>query len=139
MKANLLVESRKRDRSEWQIDQYYLRAMRDESTGTGFIQIYCSHEEIDWLFFDHAVDIDGHQMEFHQVSRNTSQHTKYGVGIIEDFAIDVTRDYLTAKAAAGLRIRVYGKSGDRTLVIPAFYIQGFLERYDTFAVEPSKG
>lgn len=129
MKASILKEATKKDHSEWQVDMYFLRAMKDEKSGKDFIQIYVSNEDTDWLFFNHAIDSDGNKLEFIEIDRQTSQSTKYGVGVIEDFAIVVNQDYLSTKANDGIRIKVYGKRGGRIINIPPFYIQGFLDRY----------
>lgn len=133
MKASIIKEGAKRDINEWQVHSYLLRAQKDEKSGIGFIQLYVSHQDTGWVFFDHAVDSDGTELEFHKVDQRASSATQYGTGIIEDFAITLTEKYLTEKSQSGLQIRAYGKNGRRTVNVPPFYIQGFLSKYQEFS------
>lgn len=135
MKANFFKEGMKRDKAERQVDMYCLRAMKDEKTviGSNFIRIYASNEDTSWNFFESAIDSDGNELEFVKISGESSMNTKFGVGTIEDFAITVDEEYLTSKNDSGIIIRVYGQRGNRTISIPPYYIQGFLERYKSFA------
>ncbi len=129
MRSNLIIEGTKKDKAEWQVDMYFLRAMKEgKNTNIDIIQIYVSHDGTDWYFFNHAVDDSGREMEFIEISKNTSSATRYGVGIIEDFAITVSEDYLNSKVNDGIAIKIYGEQGNRMLKIPSFYIQGFLEK-----------
>ncbi len=137
MKASTLTEAAKKDRSDWQVHAYLLRAMKDQKTGQGFIQLYVSHEDTDWLFFNSAADSDGNNLEFIRLNQEASTATQYGAGIVEDFALSMNEDYLRKKAKDGLVIRVYGKKGNRMLAVPGYYIQGFLDRYETFKATPA--
>jgi len=132
MKASIVTEAAKKDKSDWQVDMYYLRAMKDDKLGIGIIQIYVSHEDTGWLFFNQSIDSEGNELEFIRINRESSQYTKYGVGVREDFAINVDMKYLTTKLNDGMLIKVYGKQGKRTLKIPGYYIQGFVDRYTEF-------
>lgn len=132
MQASTFIEAAKKDHSDWQVDLYFLRAFVDKKTNTEFIQIYVSNASSDWLFFESAVDSDGNEMKFVKISRETSQNTKYGVGTVEDFAIGVTLDSLKAHIDNGISIRIYGKKGNRTLNIPGYYIDGFVEKYEAY-------
>lgn len=133
MKASTLTEAAKKDHSDWQVDEYFLRAFVDKKNDSRFIQIYVSHADTDWLFFNSATDSDGNELKFVEISRDTSSATKYGVGVIESFAIEVSLDYLKAHAAKGISIRVYGKNGKRMLNIPSFYVDGFIEKYEAYS------
>jgi len=132
MKASTVTEAAKKDKSDWQVDLYFLRAMKDDKSKTEVIQIYISHEDTGWIFFDQAIDRDGKELEFTSINREASQYTKYGAGVREDFTIKVDMDYLTTKLNDGILIKVYGKQGKRTLKIPGYYIQGFVDRYREF-------
>lgn len=133
MKASIMKEATKKDKNEWQVHSYSLRAMKDEKSGVKFIQLYVSHQDTDWIFFDNAVDSDGTKLEFLKIDQRASSGTQYGVGVVEDFAITLPEKYLTDKSQSGFQIRAYGKNGRRAVNVPPFYIQGFIDRYQDFA------
>jgi len=133
MKASIMIEGAKADHNEWQVHSYALRAMRDDKSDSGFIQLYVSHQDTDWIFFDNAADSDGNKLEFLKIDQHASSGTQYGVGVVEDFAITIPENYLKDKAQTGFQIRAYGKNGRRAVTVPAFYVQGFLDKYQEFA------
>ena len=75
-----------------------------------------------WVDLYEAVDIDGVHLSY----RN-SLHTRYGrESVGEVLSIPLPEGYLQKHAASGLNIRVYGKRGQETIVMPPAYVQGFL-------------
>lgn len=102
--------------------------LRSSSIGSGdpSIQVYVAWSRRgDWIFFDRARDRDRNEMDFVAIDRSLD------VGwVVEQFGLNVSREYLEERAETGLDIRAYGQRGVETFRLPPQYVQGFLARLD---------
>lgn len=87
-------------------------------------QLYVTFSGKDWIFFDSAYDIDGNRLDFVEIDREVSTSS----GITEDFALNLSEDYLESAAEKGMNVKFVGQRGERTLVLKPHYIEGYLKR-----------
>lgn len=80
-----------------------------------------------WRFYDRAFDIDGTQLAFTSLERETDD-CRYSCGFYENMVVTVSRQYLDQRRTRGLNFKILGsKGGERIVVIPPGYLAGFLD------------
>lgn len=94
-------------------------------------QIYVSDISLDWMFFYSACDADGNKLDFRVVD---SVVRSYGT-TQEDYAIVVDRKYLSNSLDKGINFKAIGKRGEKVIIIPSFYIEGFLKKVDEYITQ----
>ncbi len=87
------------------------------------LQLYVWYSASDWAFLERTNDIDGESLTTREIDRQVGG----GGYITEHIAIDLNREYLQEHAASGIHVRIYGKRKDVEVVVPGYYVQGFLE------------
>jgi hypothetical protein len=85
-----------------------------------FIRIIANQSE--WSFYKSATFSDGTAAKFSPIDRDVSRY-----GVEEQFALDVTEQYLRDHQQQGLKFRVYGKRSNMDWEIPPHYICGILK------------
>lgn len=109
----------------------FLRCLVQEEN-VSFYQLYISDKKQDWRFYNSAYDLKGKKLNFVQIDHEVTS----GAMTKEDFAISLTKDYLTENTQTGLNIKIYGKRGDVVLSLPPHYIQGFLRKVEAYTTRP---
>ena len=90
-------------------------------------QLYVQYQAEKWALFEQAYDILGNELKFTKIERQV--HKPW---IWEDFAITLERAYLNRASTEGLSVKAIGRLGETVLELPAFYIQGFLQKVDSW-------
>lgn len=81
----------------------------------------------DWKFYDSAYDVNGQELEFVGIDREVKS------GFTQElFRIAMNRKYLERARSAGLDIKIIGKRGWKIFTIPAYYVDGFCRKTDTY-------
>jgi hypothetical protein len=80
-----------------------------------------------WKFLDNASDITGNNLTVYQ----RDQRTNPDATVEEDIVVITPRDYLESRKTQGLDIRITGTKGYLIVKVPADYVVGFLEKYDS--------
>lgn len=111
-------------------DRCFLRTLVADS-GVQLDQLYVIHTPIEWAFLDRANDSDGRALEVTVIDRDVSS-SQYGVSLAEHVAVALDREYLQEAAGKGLDIKVRGNHGSTIVVLPPHFVQGYLERLNTF-------
>jgi hypothetical protein len=109
-------------------DAVFLRAAKLDS-GLITIQIYVSdYYEGEWRFYNSAWDSDGNRLNVTLISRKVGSCGRYGgCSHYEDVGINITREYLEARRASGIRFKLSGRGGDEIFALPGPYISAFLD------------
>lgn len=128
----------------------FLRALADDNKSIDFIQVYVYQTEWDngggtGYDFHSAYDANGNKLPFVKISQETgwAQSSYWYQGeVVEDYnhytldqaAVMLGYKQLAQNRRDGMRLKVYGKFGDKVVDIPGVYIDDFLsvleERYD---------
>lgn len=75
-----------------------------------------------------ANDINGKRMKFVQIARDVGSCGAYtGCSKTEHLALNVTRKYLEALVASGIKFQVSGRAGSEVFSTPGVAIAGFLK------------
>lgn len=111
-------------------DYVVLRAFR-EAGGAAAYQIYVMdyYDDGAWRFYDQAYDSQGRKMDLSVLARDVGHCSGTGAGCshFETIGLRVTREYLEAAASTGIHFQVEGRRGKAQFVVPAGYVQGFLQ------------
>lgn len=83
-------------------------------------QLFLVHRGTRWAFLDEAHDSEGNEMSVTLIDRSVSS------GVVEQIGINFSRAYLEKHQKSGLDFRVDGKRGAVSVIVPAFYVEGFL-------------
>ena len=83
----------------------------------------------EWAFLKEAVDDSGQTLEVSKVDSKVIVDGSY-VEVGEIVAVHLPKTYLEKSRETGVRLRVYGQRGSVDVVVPAFYIQGFVAACD---------
>lgn len=75
-----------------------------------------------WMFLENAHDSTGHSLVTHVLSRDVGD----GGTIDESLSVELPKGYLAAHAQSGLNIRLDGQKDNLLVIVPAYYVQGFL-------------
>jgi len=97
------------------------------------IDLYLSDK---WRFYNSAYDDQGNSLDFMQISRETNNCGRYACSYIEQFGLNVTRQYLESRKSNDISFKVSGKSGEKVFWIPSAYIKAILSVVPH--MEPSK-
>jgi len=80
-----------------------------------------------WRFFDRAYDSNGKKLEFIDINHDVT------LGITsETFAINLPRSYLENAATESINIKVFGENGEKLILVPNHYVEGFLQKIDAY-------
>lgn len=79
-----------------------------------------------WRFYNSAYDDKGNKLDFTPISRDTDNCSRYGCSYIEQFGLNVTRQYLESRKSSGISFKASGKSGEKVFWIPSAYIKAIL-------------
>ena len=102
----------------------FLRASVMDS-GSETAQIYISyHNSNGWKFFSTVHDIDGNSLEVISINREVQG----SLGVEEEFAATLTKEYIAAHVLTGFNMRFQGKAGTLTVKIPPEYVQELVAR-----------
>ena len=117
-----------------------MRGTFDESLRKKSIKLYVnsSGEGAGGLIATSASDSTGTQLKTHRLENTFVQHNVLGTYVHpkELIAIDLPRDYLDARKADGLDIRLNGyQQGSLTVAVTANYLTDFLDRFDSSVAE----
>jgi hypothetical protein len=110
-------------RGYWMLRFVTAKASDGEVLGT--YQLYVSYWAQDWAFLDRAHDRDGTSLELISIDRDVRN------GISEIVGITVTRAYLEAHRGTGIDIRIDGKRENWNVLVPGYYIDGFLQALES--------
>lgn len=115
--------------SDHYLDKLYIRAWDlDELEYTEY-QIYVvSHYGKRWRRYDSAYDTDGKRLEAKSLTRKVDSCSRMGCSYYEHVAIDVTKEYLEQNKDSGIHFKISGQGGEAVYLLPAGYIQAFLEK-----------
>jgi len=111
-------------------DTLFMRAYKfDDPKVPSIYQIYVADYYVDeWRFYTSANDINGNRMDFVQIARDVGSCGSYtGCSKTEHLALNVTREYLEAHVASGIKFQVSGRAGSEVFSIPGVAIAGFLK------------
>lgn len=128
----------------------FLRALADSKNSIDFIQVFVDQTEWDngggtGYDFHSAYDLNGKKLPFVNIKHDkgwASSSYWYQGEIVEDFnhythdqaAVMLSYKDLSQHRRDDMRIKLYGKSGDKVINIPSVYIDDFLsileEGYD---------
>lgn len=99
------------------------------TSGDARLEVVVQGDE--WLFLDSALDSDGRELTCEQLDRRID-----GARVEETLVVCLPRTSLAERVGRELRLRLYGQRGHYDLVVPEFYVRGFV-----FALEaqPSRG
>jgi hypothetical protein len=82
----------------------------------------------EWIFLKRVVDIDGRHDFKVDTKRQVARHG--GRSVWESVSFTVDRQYFEDHLTSGFEFKIYGDRGYRILKIPAYYVQGFLQKVD---------
>ena len=102
----------------------HLRAATREDV-VRFYQLYVWNGSDKWSFYNRAYDSNGNALGFVLVDREVSKH---GYAVHESFAINLSEKYLNDMRISGLNIKVVGKRSEKIIVVPSYFVQGFLRK-----------
>jgi len=112
------------------IHSVWLRA-QVENKKVILYQIYVSDRDTDWRFFHSAYDAGGNKLDFRTVD---SLVTSTG-STREDYVIVVDRKYLNNSIGKGINFKAVGQRGEKIIIIPSVYIEGFLRKVDEYITQ----
>lgn len=95
---------------------------------TGFsssYELYVHYFGQDWFFFDRAYDTHGRRLIFKRIDEDADLRGNY-----ESFSVKLSRGQLDEASKLGLSIKAGGDFSSTMVNMPAFYVQGFLEKVD---------
>ncbi|MFH1338919.1 MAG: hypothetical protein ABIH40_03665 [Candidatus Omnitrophota bacterium] len=95
-------------------------------------QIYVLDRDDDWRFFHSAYDADGKKLDFRTVDSLVESTGLYTGYTREDYVIVLKREYLNNSVGKEINFKAVGKRGERVIVVPSFYIEGFLKKVDEY-------
>lgn len=75
----------------------------------------------EWLFLESALDSDGRELTCEQIDRRID-----GARVEEALVVCLPRDGLAERVGRELRLRLYGQRGHYDLIVPEFYVRGFM-------------
>lgn len=105
----------------------FLRSQRrDGPSSIDLIQVYVIAKTSEWKFLDHAYSIDGVPLDVTVVDRDIRYCSRYGCGLAEHIAVNLTKKFLLTHINQGLDFKLMGKSGEQAVHLPANYIVAFL-------------
>jgi len=108
----------------------HIRAMLAKN-GAERIQIYvATHLDGSWRNFRVAHDQDGIPLVVSKMARK-KQCKEEGCVYYEHFGMMISTEYLEARVRNGIDLVVSGPGGEMSVVIPASYVEGFLNRIDS--------
>jgi hypothetical protein len=92
--------------------------------GPDLHQLYVAFRDKNWVFFNHAYDNNGNELEFTEIDRK-----EVTAGITELFAAKLTDEYLESATSTRLEVKFVGKEGERTVYLRSQYVRGYLQKY----------
>jgi len=111
----------------WNTGFCLLRAFINEYNNVSIYQFYITDRNKNWIFYNRAYDSNGEKLNFLEIDRRVSSGMTE-----EDFVIEFERSYLDQASFNGLNIKAVGKRGENVFILPPYYIQGFLQKVDSF-------
>jgi hypothetical protein len=115
--------------------QVWLKGSFDKFGANEILWMHVFFRNKTWFFLDSAKDIGGTQLTVNQLRRQVEHGD-----IVEEVAVNFSRDFLEARKMPGLDIRVSGSKGYSIIVkVPSAYVIGFLERYNSAVEEVRAG
>ncbi|HAS14275.1 MAG TPA: hypothetical protein DCS01_03120 [Idiomarina abyssalis] len=98
-----------------------------------FIQLYVTKKSTEWGFYHTANGQDGTELPFVDVDKQVDANTQLGsVYVDEDFALKLSRDYLSKMSQEDWKIKVYGKRDEGVFMVPKTFTQGFLNKLECY-------
>lgn len=77
--------------------------------------------------FDTAYDISGKKLPTTYIATKVIGCSRYGCSYAQHVGIDIDQEYLNRNRMTGVRIQLSSKSEKKIIIIPAAYIQAFLD------------
>lgn len=110
--------------SEWDLRSMAFRTVQtDTSSDFDSIQLYFSMKQKGWAFYNAAYDKNGNKLKFVEIDSSVLDYgwTK------EEFAIVVTKSYLSKYQNEELILKLVGKKKDAIFTIQPEFIQGVIK------------
>lgn len=112
-------------------DSVFLRAWRKDEADLIAYQIYIKdYYRGAWRFYNNAYDSEGTPLDVTLISRDVVSCRGPNCSFEEHLGLNVSRKYLETHEQAGIQLKIYGKAGQETFVLPGGYISDFLDRID---------
>jgi hypothetical protein len=109
------------------LDTVLLRAWKSDEDGGFSYQIYViDYYHGDWRIYDTASDSKGNNLVIKLNSRDVSSCDYLTCAHQEHLGINVSREYLEKNQESGIVLKISGKGGKETFIIPSTYIKAFL-------------
>jgi len=109
----------------------WLRAQVENKNVISY-QIYVLDRDSDWRFFNSAYDADGKKLDFRTVDSLVESYGAYSGYTREEYVIVVDRKYLNNSIGKEINFKAVGQRGERVIVVPSIYIEGFLKKVDEY-------
>lgn len=103
-----------------------------EPDGPPQFEVYFFSKRIEWAFFDQVLSADGESLEVVVNERQVGGPQSYE----ERVTARLSNELIMAGEDDGLRLVFRGRGGQQVVEIPAFFIEGFLERVERVAGSP---
>jgi len=131
--ASVSCEERQGDLELVAGDAYYkahLRGMANRGGAESFQLYVATRLEEGWENFRAARDQHEIPLEVSRIDRKKSCKSPDDCAYYEHFGVTFSRPYLEARKVRGIELRVRSEAGESVIVLPAAYVEGFMNRFD---------
>ncbi|MDA7559495.1 hypothetical protein N8683_01205 [bacterium] len=99
---------------------YFLRGWSNSNEAQLYVRTYNGY----WHFFNSATDNNQNDLELHVIAEEVDSNAM----LIEQFGIDLPKEYLRSHLNTGITVKAYGKGGSVVVHVPPYYVEAFYQK-----------